>query len=143
MALHLLLTLVVIDCHMLNYLNMKKLFRNTLLTFSGYIFFITETFSAGMNSSILSAEEVFNNVIVYLINPLLKLVIVITFLYFLYGMLRYIFAMSNGGKDEEINNGKRHMLWGLVGLFIIFSINGIMSLLSSATESTIGSIFGF
>ena len=107
---------------------MKKIFRNILTSLSILYFSLTEVYAVDVTSG---ANKVYGNLLEYLLNPLLKFGMVIAFIYFLFGVFKYILAMSNGGTNDEINNGKNHLLWGLVGLFIIFSISGITSLLST------------
>lgn len=63
-----------------------------------------------------------------LINPLYKLATACAFIYFLYGGLRYVYELRN---PDERSNGKRHLLWGTVGLFIIFSAGAIINFFGS------------
>lgn len=67
--------------------------------------------------------------------PLYQFVVVIAVLYFLFGVGKFVYDMRN---PTEKNTGKQHLLWGLVGLFIILSVGGILKLF----ESVFGSMFG-
>ena len=100
-----------------------------------FLSFSLNIVSADVVGTIASTDKVFGNVLIYLFNPLLQFATVIAFLYFLYGVFKYILAMSSGGTNDEINNGKRNLLWGMIGLFIIFSINGILMLINTALGS--------
>ena len=82
-----------------------------------------------MNGAVNATDSVFQKVVLYLLNPVLQFVTVITILYFLYGIMMYIVQMNNPEKKED---GKRHLLWGSIGIFIILSINGILIMLNSA-----------
>lgn len=64
----------------------------------------------------------FNEVI---INPLIQLFFAVAFLVFLFGFIEFFFS---GGSPEKTSTGKKHMLWGLVGLFIMISAVGILNL---------------
>lgn len=62
-----------------------------------------------------------------IINPLITLVALAAFLYFLWGLVVFIRAGALGGKDKE--DGKRHMLWAVIGLAIIFGARAILALM--------------
>ncbi len=67
--------------------------------------------------------------------PAYQFVVVISVLYFLYGVAKFVYDMRN---PTEKNTGKQHLLWGMVGLFIILSVGGILKIF----ESVFGSMFG-
>ncbi|MCF7843293.1 hypothetical protein K9M47_00160 [Candidatus Gracilibacteria bacterium] len=46
---------------------------------------------------------------------------------FLYGVVEYIWARRNGD-SKGLEDGNRFMAWGLIGLFIMFSVYGIIKL---------------
>lgn len=48
---------------------------------------------------------------------------------FVWGLVRMIAGMSYGDSDTAIAEGKKRMVWGIVGLFLIVSIWGIVELL--------------
>jgi hypothetical protein len=50
-------------------------------------------------------------------------------LYFFWGVAKYI--RSGAGSEEAAKEGRRIMLWGIAGLFIVFSIWGIIKLIQS------------
>jgi hypothetical protein len=62
------------------------------------------------------------NLITNILNPAYILVATAAFLYFLYGALMFIISLND---PDSKNTGKEHLLWGMVGLFIIFSVGGI------------------
>lgn len=78
-----------------------------------------------MDKTILNSEKIFQNVVTQVFSPLYQLVAALAFLYFLWGVFKYIYDMND---PEKKTTGRNHMLWGLVGLFIIFSIGGILPL---------------
>jgi hypothetical protein len=73
----------------------------------------------------MNNEQILQNVITEIFSPLYMLAVGIAFLYFLYGVLRFILDMND---PEKKNIGKNHMLWGTIGLFIILSVGGILKL---------------
>jgi uncharacterized membrane protein YidH (DUF202 family) len=61
-----------------------------------------------------------------IINPIIFFLFAVAMVYFLYGLVQYLMSPDN----EEINQtSKQHMLWGIVGLFIMVAVFGIMNLI--------------
>ena len=82
----------------------------------------------------MTGEQVLQNVVTEIFNPLYKLAVGIAISYFLYGVFKFILDMND---PEKKNFGKSHLLWGIVGLFIILSVGGILKFFSQ----TLGSMF--
>lgn len=61
-------------------------------------------------------------IVVYLIRVSFSLAV----LFFFWGIARFILA---AGDEKKIEEGKRMMFWGVIALFIMASITGIISLL--------------
>lgn len=74
------------------------------------------------------ADSILTKVVTEIINPLYRLAVALSFLYFLYGVVKYMHDLRN---PEDKNTGKAHLLWGTVGLFIIFSVGGIMNVFTN------------
>ena len=64
-----------------------------------------------------------NNAIV---NPLITLLFAVAFLVFLYGIFQFI---ANTGSDEGREKGKKNMLYGIIGLFIMIAVYGIIHII--------------
>lgn len=75
----------------------------------------------------MNGEQVLQNIVTEIFNPLYKLAVALAILYFLYGVFKFIMDMND---PEKKNFGKSHLLWGLVGLLIILSVGGILKLFS-------------
>jgi uncharacterized membrane protein YidH (DUF202 family) len=60
--------------------------------------------------------------------PLAVLMIAIAVVVFLYGVVEFIAGADNQEKREK---GKRHIIWSIIGLFIMISAIGILNLLAS------------
>lgn len=73
-------------------------------------------------------ELVMQKIVTEFFSPLYQIVAACAVVYFLYGAAKFIYDMNN---PEEKNTGKQHLLWGLVGLFIIFSVGGILQFFNS------------
>ena len=63
-------------------------------------------------------------VIVVVIIPM---IFVLAFLFFLWGVFRFVAAADSTKKEE----GKKFILWGLIGLFVMTSVWGIIKILST------------
>ncbi len=53
---------------------------------------------------------------------------------FLAGMVKFIWAARNGSQGDDIKNGKQFMLWGLIALFVMFSVWGIITFVQGVFE---------
>ncbi|OGZ11567.1 MAG: hypothetical protein A3D67_00175 [Candidatus Lloydbacteria bacterium RIFCSPHIGHO2_02_FULL_51_22] len=62
-----------------------------------------------------------------ILNPLITLLFALALVMFLWGMFQFLW-MEDSDKAHE--QGKNHMLWGLLGMFIMFSVFAIMRLIA-------------
>ena len=67
-----------------------------------------------------------------ILQPLIYLLVAVAFVYFLFGIYKFVAGQNNEENQEE---GKKHMIWGLVGLFIMFSVWGIINFIQSTITS--------
>ena len=73
-----------------------------------------------------SVDTFVRKVNTFFINPLIVLLVTVAVAYFLYGVFEFV---KNSNSDEGRTKGKNHMVWGLIGLFIMVSVFFIMQLL--------------
>jgi hypothetical protein len=78
-------------------------------------------------TTVLDGESVFQNVVTQIFNPLYELAVGIAVLYFLYGVFRFVMDLND---PEKKTFGKSHLLYGMIGLFIILSVGGILALIN-------------
>jgi len=64
-----------------------------------------------------------------LIKQIVNLLMAIAILVFVWGLVKFIFKI--GGDEKAAAEGKNFMGWGLLALFVIFSVWGIVNLLGS------------
>jgi len=79
----------------------------------------------------LSSPSNFSDAICLIVGVLSALgptVMGLTFLVFLWGLMRFV---SSGGDEKRIQEGKDMMFWGVIGLFIMISIWAIIITLLS------------
>lgn len=61
-----------------------------------------------------------------IINPLILFLFALAVLFFLYGMLEFLF---NQQSEEKRTAGKSHMLWGVLGIAIMLGVFTIMNII--------------
>ncbi len=61
-----------------------------------------------------------------IINPIISLLFAVALLIFLYGLFEFLHKSDN---EEVRTKGQQHMLWGIIGMAIMFSAIGIMHLI--------------
>ena len=76
----------------------------------------------------MSVGDVVGRFTTYVINPILLILAAAGFFFFVWGLVEFMIALSQGGKTET---GKQHMIWGTVGMVIMFSVAGIIALINS------------
>ena len=70
---------------------------------------------------------IISNINTIIINPIIILAFAVASVYFIYGVLEYIYkSRSDPAKMKE---GRTHMLWGLFGMFIMISVFGLFRFL--------------
>jgi hypothetical protein len=71
----------------------------------------------------------FTDSIVKIVNDtVVPLIYAIAFVLFLIGMVRFFFLGGEEGREK----GKAFMLWGIIGLVVMFSVWGVVRLLMTA-----------
>lgn len=63
--------------------------------------------------------NILGNIITQIVNPLIYLLIGLAVIYFLYGVLVFVRNADNSEKRAE---GASHIIWGIVGIAIMFSV---------------------
>jgi len=66
------------------------------------------------------------------LQPIVQLLFALATILFLWGVVEFLISRDN---EEERDKGKRHMLWGAIGLVIMFSVNGILWILIHFAEN--------
>jgi len=70
-------------------------------------------------------NQFLDKVVVQIINPIILLLAATAFVVFLWGVFEFI---AHAGDETHRKEGKQAILWGLVGLVIIFGAYGIINL---------------
>lgn len=83
-------------------------------------------------------KELLGKIAVHIINPIIVLGFVIATIVFFYGIVGLI-SNSDGAKLEE---NKKSVFYGVVGLFVMFSVYGILRLVLLTFNIPVPSFFG-
>lgn len=62
-----------------------------------------------------------------ILNPIIGFMFAVASVMFIYGIVEYIYGADN---EDKRNAGKRHMIWGIVGIFVMVGVYGILNILS-------------
>lgn len=64
-----------------------------------------------------------NKVNEFILNPIIILLFSVALVVFLYGIFKFV---MNSGEDKAREEGKKSIVWGLVGMLIMVSVFGII-----------------
>lgn len=73
------------------------------------------------------------------INPLIAILFAAGFAWFLWGVARFIWKSED---EQERAQGKKNMIWGLVGMFIMVSVFAIVGLIADTIGADISNLPG-
>jgi len=73
-----------------------------------------------------AGEELLQRIITYVIDPAIRVVFTLGLFLFIWGLVEFMWSLR-GGQVE--NDGKNHMVYGLIGMLIMVSVYGIIALI--------------
>ncbi|MFH1402051.1 MAG: hypothetical protein ABIG87_00310 [Patescibacteria group bacterium] len=77
------------------------------------------------------------NINTQIIAPIILLLFMLSIVIFFWGIADY---MRGAGKEETRKIGRNHMLWGIIGIFIMVSAWAIIKITLSSVGATIPSV---
>lgn len=83
------------------------------------------------NIAYADTGAVVNAVFDKIVNPVIVFLFIVAFLYFIYGIVLFIKDSNN---QEKRDQGKKHMVWGIVGLLVMFSCYTIMQIIVNTLD---------
>jgi hypothetical protein len=102
---------------------MKKINMKKILTLGSTLFVLPLITLAAEPKNF---KELIDNVFIGgLIQPIVPLLIGLAVVVFVYGVLTMV--LSEGGEKKE--DGKKYMLWGIIGIFVMVSVWGLVNIL--------------
>lgn len=81
--------------------------------------------------AICSLRDILNRELLF---PLFLLIFAVGLLLFVWGIVQFLMAQNgvafgNKSAEDALKDGKKHMLWGIVGMFIIFAAFSLVTLI--------------
>jgi len=73
------------------------------------------------------AAKLISNIKVYILNPIIGFMFAVAVVMFIYGIVEYIWSADN---EDKVAVGKTHMIYGIIGIFVMIGVYGILNLLS-------------
>lgn len=80
-----------------------------------------------------AVQDLVGKLATYVINPILLLLFGAGVVVFVWGIVEYLYAMNVKGESTE--EGKKHMFWGMVGMFVMAAAISIIKIISSSIGS--------
>ena len=75
-----------------------------------------------------AASQLVGKFVTYVLNPIMLLLFAAGFALFMFGLLEFMLNLSKG---EASDSGKQHMLWGIIGMVIMVSVLGIVTIIDN------------
>jgi hypothetical protein len=82
-------------------------------------------------------KGIVNVLINIIVNPLLALLFGAGLIVFLFGIVEFFFELDVRGNQSAKENGKNHMLWGVIGMFIMVSAWSIFRLIAATVGAPV------
>jgi hypothetical protein len=76
-----------------------------------------------------SIQELITEITKFVGKYLTPLIITLAFAAFLYGVLVYFIRVTDDIKKRE--EGRKYMIWGIIALFVMFSLWGILKIINT------------
>jgi len=70
-------------------------------------------------------NEFLSNVVTEIVNPIILLLSAVAFVLFVWGVYEFI---AHAGDETKRTEGRKAIMWGLIGLVIIFGAYGIINI---------------
>lgn len=67
-----------------------------------------------------------------ILQPIIVLLFALAVLYFVWGLMKFI---QNQDNSEEQDSGKRHMVYGVIGIAIMAGVQGILSAIKASVDA--------
>src|SRR5579864_3665197 len=69
-----------------------------------------------------------NKFVAYIIDPAILVIFTLGFFLFVWGLVQFLWNLNEGGDNKD---GKRHMVYGIIGMLIMISVYGILDLIDN------------
>src|SRR5262245_51679048 len=73
------------------------------------------------------ASDIIAKFVNVIIDPAIAVITAAGFFLFVWGLVQFLYNLNEGGENST---GKQHMLWGVIGMFVMLSVFGIINLIT-------------
>jgi ABC-type phosphate transport system permease subunit len=78
-----------------------------------------------------AAGDLIGRFVTYILNPIILVIFAAGFFLFMWGLVKFMWSLNSGRPSED---GQQHMLWGIVGMVIMVSVEGIIYMIDSTFQ---------
>ncbi len=82
----------------------------------------------------MQLTEIILNIYKYILNPLIQVGFAVALIVFLWGGVMFIYYKQEGN-EKNVEPLKMHMIWGIVGMFIMASTFGILQVIANTVRA--------
>ncbi len=79
----------------------------------------------------MSTSQIASSLTNAIINPLIALIFAAGLLVFVWGLIEFLWGLNGIGDSTKKEEGKMHMLWGILGMFVMVAAFSILTLLAN------------
>lgn len=91
--------------------------------------FLTSIFvEAATSPASTSAGQLLKKVVAVVVNPIITLFFIMALSVFVFGVFEFIKGADN---EEARKKGQQHMMWGILGLFLMTAVFALITLLGN------------
>lgn len=112
----------------------KRRWRPSLRSYIPYSIFHIPFLLLPLLARALDSTQLLNAISTHIINPLIFVLFAAAFAVFIWGLVQFVGNLDN---EESRSQGVQHMIWGIVGMVIMVSVNGIIAIIRN-TVAAIG-----
>ncbi|MDD5032781.1 MAG: hypothetical protein PHC85_01540 [Candidatus Pacebacteria bacterium] len=77
-------------------------------------------------------DKVINTIIEEAIQPFVIFIFAVAIMVFIYGVVEMIYSADN---EEKRKKGKQHLAWGLIGMALMISSQGVLMIIQNFVDS--------
>lgn len=72
-------------------------------------------------------DDFLSRVSYFILNPIIGLLFALALMYFLWGVFVFV---KNSDNDQDKEEGRQHMIWGLIGMLIMVGAYAIITIIT-------------
>lgn len=81
-----------------------------------------------------AATQLLDRFVTYIIDPAILIIFGFGFFLFMWGLVQFLWGLGDDARGNSYTEGKQHMLWGIIGMLIMVSVYGIISLIDDTLD---------